>query len=244
MAYIHTKIIKNNQNKFIACSNSVANEFLKNNIRIKYIQNGIDTEIYQEIKVDDKVQKKKSLNLPLNKTIFISVGALIYRKNMSTVIKAFNEYNKSNDSILLILGEGIEKKALQLVSNDNIYFLGNVSNVIEYLQVSDCFISASLAEGLPNSVLEAMSVGLPTILSNIPSHLEIYEEENKYFFNPKDYLKLVNLFYNIENNFTTQSSISKQVIKERFDASFMSKKYQDIYVNLMKPPKDGNSKLF
>jgi glycosyltransferase involved in cell wall biosynthesis len=233
MAYIHISIIAKNQDNFIACSKSVANEFLKNNIQINYIQNGIDTEIYYGITFKDKINQKSLLNISRGSVIFISVGALIYRKNMSTLIKSFNKYSQNKDAILLILGDGIEKDKLELIANNNIYFLGNIPNVIDYLQISDCFISASLAEGLPNTVLEAMSVGLPTILSNIPSHVEIYEKENKYLFNPTNYQQLIKLFYDIEDELNEYALLSKRILKENFDACIMSKKYQDKYIKLL-----------
>ena len=63
-----------------------------------------------------------------------------------------------------------------------------IGHVQEYLGASNYFISASLAEGLPNSVLEAMACGLPCILSNIPPHVEIHEmnKDSSLMFDIKD----------------------------------------------------------
>ena len=48
--------------------------------------------------------------------------------------------------------------------------------VKDYLQAADIFISTAVSEGLPNTVLEALSSGLPCILSDIGPHREIIEK--------------------------------------------------------------------
>lgn len=104
--------------------------------------------------------------------------------------------------------------------NVNIEFRGNVSNVFEYLKVADLFISASWAEGLPNSVLEAMGSGVPVLLSRvIEPHKEIYQLnsnigmlfrlDNKNDFN----IALKNI---INSDCEKMSDACKKTIKETF----------------------------
>ncbi len=50
---------------------------------------------------------------------------------------------------------------------------GFKSNIYDYLKASDYYISASDVEGLANTLLESMTVGLPCVLSDIPSHKEV-----------------------------------------------------------------------
>ena len=50
-----------------------------------------------------------------------------------------------------------------------------VDNVEQYLMAADGFISTSLSEGMPNSVLESLAWGVPVIISDIPAHREILE---------------------------------------------------------------------
>jgi glycosyltransferase involved in cell wall biosynthesis len=70
--------------------------------------------------------------------------------------------------------------AKQLASQySNISLKGKVIDVDEYLEAADCFVSASLSEGLPNSVIEALAWGLPIILSDIPEHREIQQIEKR-----------------------------------------------------------------
>ena len=87
-----------------------------------------------------------------NKKYIISIGRLTKQKNFSLLIKAFNEIRKNNDQFkLLIIGEGEEKKNLELlIANLNlkndIIFLGFKENVFKYIKLSNLVLSTSLWE--------------------------------------------------------------------------------------------------
>lgn len=229
MAKKHFKFIKDHSTNCIACAKTIASEFHKNNLNLKYIQNGVNIQDFYPLPSKDILKIRRKLHLPNNKTIFITVGSLIPRKDMGTVISAFNIFNKDYGGILLVIGNGDEQKKLESLSTKNILFLGHIDNVVEYLQISDCFISASLAEGLPNTVLEAMACGLPTILSKISSHVEIYENKEVSFFEIKNLLQLVDMMKEITVSYTLQKNISLRLIEEKFSAKVMSEKYQKVY---------------
>src|SRR5690606_8396576 len=107
-----------------------------------------------------------SLLSEIPRPIFISVGSLIPRKNMKVLVEAFNVFSKASSGSLVILGGGPEMEKLRSVSCRSIFLQGNVDNVRDYLAGCDYFVSTSLAEGLPNTVLEALAMGLPAILSD------------------------------------------------------------------------------
>ncbi|WJY17141.1 glycosyltransferase [Pectobacteriaceae bacterium CE90] len=62
----------------------------------------------------------------------------------------------------------------------NVQFLGQRDNVFPYLVAADFFISPSYNEGLPNTVLEALSCGVHCILSDISPHEELSIEHPEY----------------------------------------------------------------
>jgi len=232
MAKIHLKAIKKKPNNYIACAKTIAEYFKRNSLDLRYIQNGVDTEKFFPLDIKQKRELRKKLGIDSDRKVFISVGSLIARKNMATVIKGFKKYSYNNNNRnvkLLIIGDGVERKYLERIANNKVRFLGNISNVVEYLQISDCFISASFAEGLPNAVLEAMACGLPTVLSNIPSHLELYEGEKGNFFEVKSADELAKLLDKVSNDLESQKYISLKLIREKFNAKNMSEKYQKVY---------------
>jgi len=237
MSMKHKNIIKQIQLP-IACSKTVMKKFAETyKIETNFIQNGIAIENFAPL-TKDKNELRKSLNLPVNGQIFIVCGALSVLKNPQIIIEAF-QLQKNKDSILLFLGNGELYDALSSsYQSEKIRFAGRVDNVKYYLQASDYYISASLTEGLPNSVLEAISIGLPVILSKIAPHVEIIGDNYPYLFDPhnsEDLIKKLKLIVQKENQrFSHQHSLK---IKTNFSAHFMSNKYQLVYQSSMNSSK-------
>ncbi len=137
---------------------------------------GINTTKINSSKVDiDK--KKKELNLPLDKKIYLNVAELIKRKNHETAIRAFYKADLE-DSIYIICGDGqLEENLKSLVRElkieDKIIFLGFRKDVAEIYKISDFFLFPSYQEGLSISLLDAIAAGIPVIVSNIRGNVDI-----------------------------------------------------------------------
>lgn len=235
MAKFHLKTIRRKANN-IACSKTVAKYFnLKANIEIEYIQNGVDTEFFKPIKNEnEKEYYRQKLGLPFYKTIYICVGQLVNIKNMKTLVSVFNSLPEND--VLIIVGEGKEKnQLLELINNKSkIKLVGNSDFVREYLYASDYFVSASTAEGLPNSVLEAMACGLPVILSDIEAHREIFYAFYPYFFKPKntnDLVKQINII--TKEDYRMLSQKAREIIERNFSAKIMAENYEKKYKDLV-----------
>jgi len=159
-------------------------------------------------------------------------------KNPKIIIEAF-QLQKNKASILLFIGNGDLYESLSSsCQSENIRFAGRVDNVKNYLQASDYYISASLTEGMPNSVLEAISIGLPVILSKIAPHIEIIGDNYPYLFDPnnsEDLNEKLKLIVQKENQLFSQQHSLK--IKNNFSAHLMSNKYQLLYQSSMNSSK-------
>ena len=121
---------------------------------IKVIPNGVDTEEFKPRR------RKKNKELTL-----ISTGRLIERKGYQYLIPAI----KGLKVKLILIGDGNLKKELKEKSKGiNVEFLGEKKHIEikKYLNEADIFILPSLNEGMSNSILEAMSTGLPIITTN------------------------------------------------------------------------------
>ena len=100
------------------------------------------------------------------------VGELSGRKNQSFLIRAVARLRKEGLPIrLLLVGEGGEREVLEREIMQNgvenaVLLLGNREPVLPYLSITDLYVSASVSEGLPFNVMEAMSCGLPIVASD------------------------------------------------------------------------------
>ena len=232
MAQMHLSYLKK-INTPVVVSKSVSNMLLNmKNYQIDYVQNGVDLERFPN---SDKVGLREKLNIAINAQVFISVGNLSSRKDPLAVIKAFQRANIDN-SILIFLGDGdLVDDCKNIIKDQQIILVGKVSNVTDYLMASDYFVSASLAEGLPNTVLEAMAARLPCILSDIPPHLEIVElgAIPPLIFKTQDIDDLSEKMNTIiKHDYELMSVSSRQIIEEYLNAKSMSQSYQTRYIAL------------
>lgn len=228
MAWLHLKAIKKCSH-VVTCSETIQNKLLDHNISSKVIYNGT--------KKENKRQTSVSLT-NVEKPLFLVVGSLIKRKNNETVVNAFNTYKKTNPGTLMLLGDGVELEKLKSRSNGNIIFKGKVNNVQEYMQNADYLISASLSEGLPNNVLEALANHLPVIISDIPPHLELnkrFPHQCKVFDLSKSSEVLPKILEQpgIKKE-TFESSEFISTFRNNFSAESMSNNYQKFYLSLIK----------
>ncbi|SFG25472.1 glycosyltransferase [Oribacterium sp. WCC10] len=103
---------------------------------------------------------------------FLNIGRLDPQKNQLRIIEAFEEfYKKNNKYKLIILGSGRSKKELEAAITrynltDKVKLLPYENNPFKYMSKAKALLLASRYEGLPNAVLEAMTVGCPVIATD------------------------------------------------------------------------------
>jgi glycosyltransferase involved in cell wall biosynthesis len=137
--------------------------------------------IYNSIDRDLVAQKARE-PLPLQyeslfntAPVLISAGRLTQQKGQWHLIRAFSEVTKEHPAAtLVILGEGEYRRKLEQLVLDsgligNVHLIGNQPNVYQFLARADLFVFSSLWEGMPNTMLEALSVGLPIISTDCVS---------------------------------------------------------------------------
>jgi len=124
-----------------------------------------------------KQYNSKKLTFELKKLVGIYVGPLIKRKSVDTLLHSFSNLVRL-DFELNIVGDGDQYHFLKkkYALDSRIRFLGFRDDIDDIYRNSDFYVSSSKAEGLPMSVLEALSHGLPCLLSNIPPHQELRAE--------------------------------------------------------------------
>ena len=107
------------------------------------------------------------------KTI-VAVGRLNRQKNHMLLLEAFCEFGaKQDDYILNLYGEGellneLKKKAQSLGIEEKVFFKGFEANVLDKIKNAGMYVLSSDYEGISNSLMEAMAIGLPVISTDCP----------------------------------------------------------------------------
>ena len=121
---------------------------------------------------------------------------------------------------------------------NTVEFHGFIDNVIEVVSKADVYVSTSLYEGLPGSVIEAMSVKKPLLLSDIEEHREVAtENKNAVFFKSRDVEGIrrgIQQILNDKVDLISFGNNSFQIFKERFTEDAMVKGMGDFYNNVIK----------
>lgn len=183
----------------------------------------------------DSMNFKASIGLDPNKEIILVTGTISERKNVGYLVSELKESKK--DFVCIILGEGDKAdECKQIAASDSRFrFEGFKNNVKDYLYIADLYISASKSEGLPMSVLEALNMGVPCLLSAIPPHIEIQNNMNvngvKCFELEKG--ALLELLEKGNGHNTNNIEIAKKAIS-LYSAEAMTKGYELIYDELLK----------
>jgi glycosyltransferase involved in cell wall biosynthesis len=169
----------------------------------------------------------------------IAVGALRKGKNYNYLIEAFKQL--AGEKIELhIYGNGPEKENLQHAidaAKVTVVLKGQVSNIHEVLANYDLFVMPSLFEGFSLSVLEAMAMQMPMMLSDIPSFKEQCADTAIYF-DVKDTGDFVNKFKHIAADKTFRDNLAlaaKQRVMNNFTLAHHMRGLQKIYTEVLNP---------
>ncbi|MBS4218976.1 CDP-glycerol glycerophosphotransferase family protein [Bacillus sp. FJAT-49711] len=113
---------------------------------------------------------------------FVTMGRLSPEKGQDNLINAFARYHIENpNSKLYILGDGALKKQLQILIKElkligSVFLLGQVENPFSFLKKCDCFVLSSHYEGQPMVLLEAMTLGMKIIATDIVANRTVLED--------------------------------------------------------------------
>lgn len=118
-----------------------------------------------------------------NRKTILGIGRLSKQKDFETLIRAFYEFGDFENYKLVILGDGKEKENLEelirkLKIENHVYLQGFVSNPYKFLKNCELFVLSSRYEGLPNVLIEALSLNSIAISTKCKSGpKEILQED-------------------------------------------------------------------
>lgn len=189
---------------------------------------------------DENVQKKSWIipnpikeNLPnryegARSKRIVTFARLEPQKNYPLLIDAFYEFHKvHNDYTLEIYGQGemeqvLKEQVSMLGLKHSIFFMGFVSNIHERVVDASMFVLSSDYEGLSNSMLEAMAIGLPCICTDCPpggAKMFIDNMQNGLLVPIKDKKSIVEAMNLLADDVVLRNKISCNAAKVRYELS-------------------------
>lgn len=203
--------------KIVACSQSekeiIEEQGIKN---VTFINNGIK-----------KLQIEKKVNTS-DKTTIISVGRLSIQKNPKLFNDIALEFIDNPNIQFIWCGDGELKSEL---TSPNIKCTGWIERkkLENYLANADIYLSTSLWEGLPLSVLEAMSIGLPVVLSNCIGNKDLVVNNGFLYNNKIDCIENINKLLSEKCLRIKQGKESKNLFFNNFLLKNMANNYLKVY---------------
>jgi glycosyltransferase involved in cell wall biosynthesis len=198
---------------------------------IQVIPNGVDTHRFTNGHV----------RCPADKVRILFVSRLIKRKGLQFLIDAVPAIAAQANApfVIKIVGDGPEKDAfVQQIEQLGVGYLFRFYEYVhheklpEYYLDADLFVLPSLAEGMPNVVLEALGSGLPVVATNIPGSEDLVQDgSNGFLVPPRDPDALAQALVALINDRPRRERMgraSKQ-IAANYTWSFVAEQYLDLY---------------
>jgi len=233
-------IIARTSSHLVAISNAtrdalVEYEYLPRN-RIDVIYNGIAP---LTVDANRRETLRQELGLNPGETVIGTVARLDAVKNQAMMIRATRYLRDQNHKVrLLLVGDGPERDKLQTLTTDleleaSVIFTGFQSQPADYLSLMDIFLLPSFTEGTSMTLLEAMSLGIPTVATRVGGTPEIVADGETGILTGSDNLDeftdALKLLIEQLPKRKQMAHKAKQRFRDRFSVAQMVEQYQQLY---------------
>jgi glycosyltransferase involved in cell wall biosynthesis len=149
-----------------------------------WMPNPVDVTEFRPAQPGETVDWRTQQGIPLEACVTIYVGRLSPEKGLPGLLRGFALTARSSpDAMLVLVGDGPQRAALEALAGqlrlgpDRIRFIGrvNITEVPFWLRSSDVFALTSPSEGFSCALLEAMSTGLASVVSDIPANRQLVD---------------------------------------------------------------------
>lgn len=208
--------------------------------KIDVIYNGIEGMRRDEVSVS---RLRNTLGIAQDTFVVGTVSRLDPVKNQGMMLNAFKAFHQKNpESCLLLVGDGperqkLEQQVIRLGLQNQVIFTGFISQPEDYLAAMDLFLLSSHTEGTSMTLLEAMSLGLPAVVTNVGGNPEIVEDGRTGLVTPPDdskaFFEAMERIFRDRGLYQQISCEAQKAFMDRFSAKSMSDKYAACYSQLL-----------
>ncbi len=208
---------------------------------IKVIYNGITP-----LKVDQQQaeQLRRKLGIGKNTLCLGTIARLDPIKNHPMMLRAFKQIlNKKIDAKLLIVGDGDMRKTItnlisELALEQHVIMTGYQAKPHHHLALMDIYLLSSLSEGTSMTLLEAMSIGKPCVVTNAGGNPEIIEHQVNGLITANDdanaFAEAIAYIASDQKLKEDMAVQSRQRFERRFSANSMIHQFQTLYQKITK----------
>lgn len=189
------------------------------------IYNGID---------DPNHAVRTSHKQPCN---FVTLSRFDYQKNMDAMYRIAKAFKDDDRITFTWVGDGEDKERLEHEANwegVKVSFTGFTRTPSQYLEKADWYISTSRFEGLPYGLIEAASVGLPILASNVKGNNEVVRDKyNGFLFqSEEEAIEKIKDILDEKYDYQQLSQHSISFFRENFTEDKMIEKLYELYTNI------------
>ena len=208
--------------------------------RITRICNGVDSLRFTRPKVRCVPAGAPAGFFEEGALIFGTVGRLQDVKDQLTLVRAFARWQSENRrrTRLVIVGDGplrvtLEREITIAGLHEMVWLAGARDDVPALMQAMDCFVLPSRAEGISNTLLEAMACGLPTIATDVGGNGELITEgETGWLVPPENPHAMAAAMERISNDSSLRQAMSaaaRKRVETNFSLDVMVRNYLQVY---------------
>ncbi len=210
---------------------------------IRVIPSGISLEQHhRRLTPEQRQQKRRELGIREDQQVLLNLGRLGTEKNLGELMDLFAQALEENrDLIFLIVGDGparedLENQADKLGIREHVIFTGMVepSEVQNYYQLADVFVSASTSETQGLTYIEAAANGLPLLCRQDDCLAEVLKEgENGYeYTSAREFLRAIDMVLD-DPQWRQAAARRSEQIAAGFDKKAFGEAIESIYESVL-----------
>lgn len=243
--FLQNQLYNKGADAIVAVSGGVAEALQQLGIRaekISIIKNGTPVDKYTSMDPALTERWRKKLDLEAGR---FTIGCVARRKNQEDLLLALALLDFPTQVIFAgISREDVDQEILKSVNEGQhrLHFMGELAqrDLLHLYPLMDVKVLPSLMEGLSQSLLEAMALGIPVIATHASGNPDLIRHgENGWMYPPNAIEKLAELLRNIHQEPEKAAAIAKQAkltSLQEFSLENTLEGYEKLFLHLIQPP--------
>jgi glycosyltransferase involved in cell wall biosynthesis len=226
---------------YTVCDAMARREYIKKNAKDRLIATIHNSAPNIDLTKINKYDLRNKLNIKDESILVAIVGRIVYDKGVTFVSDAIKKITDKRIKFIFIGDEpnelGLADRLVSEIDEERVFLMGKQDNVMPILNECDIFLLATLHENLSNALLEACSLGLAVIATNVGGNPEVIEHDyNGILIPPACSESICSALMQLVNNnvkIIRLGENAQKVIRNNFSQNLLLKKVEKVYNTLL-----------